>query len=200
MQIPFSEACERNKDPILNVVGEHFDTAKNVLEIGSGTGQHAVYFARSKPHLLWQTADQAEYLDGIHAQLDVANVDNVLRPLSVDVKQAVWVADATKFDLVYTANTFHIMAESDVKAFFSGLSNVLQPNGVVIVYGPFKYQGEFTSESNASFDQRLQERGVGSGIREFEWVNQLANEAGLSLLADHVMPANNQCLIWSANA
>lgn len=196
MEIPYSEPCERNKDPILTVLSTHFDSAKSVLEVGSGTGQHAVYFSQHKPHLSWQTSDRSEYLDGIHAQLSVADVGNVVPPIQLDVNQPVWVESGATYDLVYTANTFHIMAEPDVEAFYAGLPTVLKANGKLVVYGPFKYGGKFTSESNAAFDQRLRDRGVGSGIRDVEWLNEMAETCGLVLLSDHSMPANNQCLIW----
>ena len=197
MEIPYSEACERNKNPILSVLNSHFDSVKTVLEVGSGTGQHAVFFAGEKPHLIWQTSDQASYLDGINAQLNVAQIANIERPLELDVNQSPWIKSGATYDLVYTANTFHIMSENDVQAFFSGLPTVLNPACKLVVYGPFKYEGKFTSESNAAFDQRLRERGVGSGIRDFEWLNELAADCNLQLLEDHAMPANNQCLVWS---
>ncbi len=196
MQIPYSEACERNKEPILRVIDSYLNNATNVLEIGSGTAQHAVYFSSLKPHIRWQTSDQRHYLSGIEAQLLVSKVANVLGPTELDVNQLEWFSDDEIFDLVYTANTFHIMSEQDVLAFFTGLTNVVKSGAVLVVYGPFRYGGKFTSDSNLAFDERLRSRGVGSGIRDFEWVNELAKKAGLSLVADHKMPANNQCIIW----
>ncbi|MCH2189844.1 MAG: class I SAM-dependent methyltransferase [Gammaproteobacteria bacterium] len=200
MHIPYSEACERNKDPILAVLQPYLNHTDSVLEIGSGTAQHAVYFAAANPHLYWQTSDQTTYIEGINAQLSVAKVDNVKKPLVLDVNQNPWLEKSTKFDLVYSANTFHIMSASDVEAFFNGLSDVLNRNGTLVVYGPFNYSGRFTSDSNASFDQRLRERGEGSSIKDFEWVNELATNEGLSLSEDVRMPANNQCLIWSKSS
>ncbi len=197
MKIPYSEACERNKGPIINAVGAHFDEATSVLEIGSGTAQHAVHFSSLKPHLQWQTSDQLEYLEGINTQLDVAKVANVRRPIEIDVNQPVWIPDNSEFDLVFSANTFHIMAKPDVEAFFAGVTKVMQSNAKLIIYGPFKYQGEFTSQGNASFDASLRSRNVGSAIRDFEWINELASHQGLRLLEDHNMPANNQCLVWA---
>lgn len=196
MEIPYSEACERNKDPILSTIDQHLEAANSVLEIGTGTAQHAVHFAQAMPHLQWQASDQTHYIQGINAQLDVAKVGNIARPVELDVNQAVWLLSGAKVDLVYTANTFHIMTSADVEAFFKGLPQVLNPGAKVVVYGPFKYKDQFTSDSNAAFDQRLRERGVGSAIRDFEWVNTLAGEQGLTLLEDHNMPANNQCLVW----
>lgn len=204
LNIPFSQACERNKDPILEVIQPYLVTSKSVLEIGTGTAQHALHFAQHLPHLNWQTSDQLQYLDGINAQIDNAKqhnneLDNLLSPFQLDVTQAKWLADLDKeqnYDAVYTANTFHIMDWSMVKAFFKGLPQVVKPASYLIVYGPFKYQGKFTSASNQSFDQDLRSRGVGSAIRAFEEVDNLAQAAGFTLVKDVAMPANNQCLIW----
>ncbi|NND80951.1 MAG: DUF938 domain-containing protein [Gammaproteobacteria bacterium] len=200
LTIPFSAACERNKDPILDVLQPHFEGLTRVLEIGSGTAQHAVYFARACPHLRWQTSDQAEHIQGIEAQLSNAAVSNVLPPLTLNVSQADWVGDTTPYDAVYTANTLHIMDQQHVEAFFAGLPKVTAENGFLFVYGPFKYGGEFTTPSNAAFDQTLRARGVGSALRDFDWVDGLAREQGFALLADHAMPANNQCVIWQRTA
>ena len=196
VELPFSPACERNKDVIFNTIKAHLDTATNVLEVGSGTAQHALHFAQNCPHLVWQTSDQSFYLDGIRAQLGNSNIVNILPPLELDVNQSNWVSDAAVYDIVYTANTLHIMRWGDVQAFFTGLGQVTKSGSLLIIYGPFKYAGEFTSNSNAGFDQSLRAGGQGSAIRDFEAVKQLAIENGFSLLMDVSMPANNQCLIW----
>ena len=198
-EIPFSAACERNKDPILDVIRPSLQSVQSVLEVGSGTAQHAIHFAGECPNLEWQTSDQEEYLPGIRAQLETTQLSNVLLPLTLDVNQPQWIPDKKRFPLIYTANTLHIMAWSDVCAFFSGLYQVVDSSARLIVYGPFKYDGQFTSESNAEFDENLRSRGVGSAIRDFEEIDQLAKKSGFSLLADHTMPANNQCLIWQSN-
>ena len=194
--IPFSEACERNKDIILETISPFLQRVSTVLEIGSGTAQHALYFARNTPHLSWQTSDQAQYLEGINAQLQNAEVANVMAPLQLDVRQTLWCEKPQKFDLIYSANTLHIMSWDEVCALFTGLAAISQPQTYLIFYGPFKYRGEFTSESNKQFDQILRARGVGSAIRDFEQVNQQAREAGFDLVLDQAMPANNQCIIW----
>lgn len=202
IDIPFSEACERNKAIILEIIRPILKRVETILEVGSGTAQHAIHFAGSLPELSWQTSDQPSYLGGINAALDYAFSCNaslqeaILRPIELNVNQRVWLRDARKFDAVYTANTFHIMTESDVDQFFAGIEQVIHSESYLIVYGPFKYAGEFTSESNGNFDQVLRERGVGSGIRDFEIVDALAQERGFKLLSDTAMPANNQCLIW----
>ena len=138
----------------------------------------------------------SDYLQGIHARLKAAPVDNVLAPLEIDVKQSVWVPSGKRYSAVYTANTFHIMSESEVQDFFAGLPAVVTDDAYLFVYGPFKFKGEFTSESNAQFDASLRSRGVGSAIRDFEVVDELANTVGFKLLEDYRMPANNQCLVW----
>ena len=194
--IPFSAACERNKDVILEVLAPYFSQIKSVLEIGSGTAQHAIHFAKAHPTLLWQTSDQVHYLDGIECQLKYANLNNVFRPLMIDVNQTQWAPVGTSYQAVYTANTFHIMAQSDVEAFFKGLNGVVDENAFLFIYGPFKYNGEFTSLSNHEFDLSLRSRGCGSAIRDFEFIRQCAKQIGFTLLADHKMPANNQLLIF----
>jgi hypothetical protein len=199
--IPFSEACERNKDVILETIKPYLEKVNSVLEVGSGTAQHAIHFSQALSSLQWQTSDQHEYLEGIRAALNNAKLighglDNVLYPLELDVSQALWVKNGQCFDAVYTANTLHIMSHEDVEQFFSGLGTITRVDAYLIVYGPFKYQERFTSESNASFDASLRSRGVGSAIRDFEVVNKLAQAQGFDLLRDYSMPANNQCLVW----
>lgn len=194
--IPFSEACERNKDPILETIQPLLEQSATVLEIGSGTGQHAGYFARNCPNLSWQPSDQAQYLEGLTAQFSNLNVANIEPPIELDVIRQPWIKGDKNFDLIYTANTLHIMSWPVVEAFFNGLATVTSGHSSLIIYGPFKFNGAFTSQSNAAFDQSLRSRGVGSGIRDFEEVNKLANQAGFELIANHDLPANNQCLVW----
>lgn len=196
LTIPFSAACERNKDPILEVLQPHLERITDVLEVGSGTAQHALHFATHCPNLRWQTSDQSQYLDGICAQLQNSGATNVLTPICLDVEQSDWGNCDQRYQAIYSANTLHIMNRDQVAAFFAGLPKVTQSDSLLMLYGPFKYQAEFTSASNASFDQTLRSRGVGSAIRDFEWVDQLARAQGFELLVDHAMPANNQCLIW----
>ncbi len=198
--IPFSAACERNKDVILEAVEPVLRSVVSVLEVGSGTGQHAVHFAEAMPHLIWQTSDQTEYLDGVRMQLEMAGRNNALMPLELDVNQIPWLQSGERYEAVFTANTFHIMRWREVRAFFQGLQDVTTDKSFLIIYGPFKYAGKFTSLSNHEFDLSLQSRGVGSGIRDFEAVLELATDAGFELISDTVMPANNQCLIFKKEA
>ena len=199
VSIPFSDACERNKGVIEEAISPFLNTLSSVLEIGSGTGQHAVYFAKQHPRLRWQTSDQTQYINGIEAQLGLCDLSNVIKPLVLNVSQSPWVKTGDTFDGVYTANTLHIMRQNDVEAFFAGLPSVLKRKAYVMLYGPFKYNGKFTSESNARFDQSLRSRNCGSAIRDFEWVNGLAEKAGLRLISDQRMPANNQLIVWQLN-
>ena len=195
---PHSPACERNREPILAVLREHFATRRQVLEIGSGTGQHAVFFAAAMPWLQWQASDRAEYLPGIRAWLDDARLPNTPAPLELDVL-APWPALAV--DAVFSANTLHIMGWDGVQALFEGVGKLLADSGdTLIVYGPFNYGGAYTSDSNRQFDGWRKARDPRSGIRDFEAVDALAEAAGLRLLADIDMPANNRCLVWRADA
>jgi len=196
IEIPFSAPCERNKNDILEAIEPHLRDRDVVLEIGTGTAQHAVHFATQLPQLIWQTSDQASYLNCIRAQLDNAQLQNVRYPLTLDVNQPVWIRNSQRFSAVYTANTFHIMDWASVQAFFCGLSRVTFDEAILIVYGPFKYGGKFTTESNKAFDEKLRASDWGSAIRDFERVNELAEKVGFSLLQDVSMPANNQCLIF----
>ncbi|WP_379654425.1 DUF938 domain-containing protein [Pseudoxanthomonas sp. UC19_8] len=191
---PFAPSCARNRDPILAVLRPLLAQARRVLEIGSGTGQHAVHFAAALPQLCWQTSERAEHLPGIGAWLDEAALPNTPPPLELDVARGPW--PAQRFDAVFTANTLHIMGWPQVQACFAGLSGVLESGGVLAVYGPFNYGGAFTSDSNVQFDQWLKARDPVSGIRDFEAVDALARGIGLRLEADHAMPANNRLLVW----
>lgn len=191
---PHAPATERNREPILDVLRLHLHASRSVLEIGSGTGQHAVFFARALPQLQWQCSDRAENLDGIRQWLDDAALPNTPAPVELDVGVGPW--PERRFDAVFTANTLHIMGWSEVERLFAGLPAVLAPGARVVIYGPFNYGGRFTSESNAAFDARLRGDDPRRGIRDFEAVDRLAQAAGLRLLEDRAMPANNRCLIW----
>ena len=191
---PFSESCVQNRDPILAVLRVWFADRRHVLEIGSGTGQHAVYFAPELPHLVWQTADVPPHHAGIRAWLDDAALPNVRPPLALDVNQTGW--RSGRYDAVFSANTLHIMSWPEVEQFFAGMGEVLEPGGVLAVYGPFNYNGAYTSESNARFDAWLKARDPASGVRDFEAVDALARAQGLILQQDIAMPANNRSLVW----
>ena len=194
MNKPDAPACARNRDPILQVLRTHFARYRNVLEIGSGTGQHAVYFAAAMPWLEWQCSDRPEYLPGIDAWRVEVGLANTPAPLPLDVAIGPW--PARSFDAVFTANSLHIMGWAEVEAFFAGLSGVLAEKATLVVYGPFNYAGEFSSDSNRAFDASLRARDPRMGIRDFEAVDALASRIGLVLDEDVAMPANNRCLVW----
>lgn len=191
---PFSEACERNKGPILEVLQEAFADCRRVLEIGSGTGQHAVHFGAQLPHLVWQTADVPHHHGGIREWLQEARIPNVLPPLALDVNRFHWPAAA--YDGVFSANTAHIMSWDEVQKMFAGVGTVLTASGVFVLYGPFNYGGAYTSESNAVFDASLRAQDPRMGIRDFEAVNELAQRCDLALAQDRAMPSNNRTLVW----
>ena len=195
---PYSEACEQNKDPILEVLREAFATRKKILEIGSGSGQHAVYFAEQLPRLIWQTSDLPENHDGIRQWLDEAGVNNVLPPLALDVTTDNWPIDSV--DGVFSANAIHIMAWAHVVKMFEGIGHTLEEGGILCLYGPFNYGGSYTSDSNARFDAWLKMRDPLSGVRNFEDVDALARAQGLQLMQDYAMPANNRTLVWKKHS
>jgi cyclopropane fatty-acyl-phospholipid synthase-like methyltransferase len=194
----FSAACERNRDPILAVLERAFARCASVLEIGSGTGQHAVYFARALPHLTWHTSDLPPCHEGILSWIRSDGPANVRPPLALDVRAAQW--PVASVDAVFSANTPHIMSWQSVESMFAGIGRMLNPGGVAVIYGPFSYSGRHTAESNARFDAALRARDPASGVRAFEEVDNLARAQGLRLAADIAMPADNRCLLWERPA
>ncbi|ABA57754.1 Protein of unknown function DUF938 [Nitrosococcus oceani ATCC 19707] len=190
----FSQACENNKKPILEILKIVLKGPGEVLEIGSGSGQHVLYFGEHLPHLNWQPTELPAGISALRDNLSAAPLENILMPRVLDVCQYPWPISSVAS--IFTANTLHIMAWPDVRHFFKGVGRVLNPNGLLCIYGPFRYSGNYTSESNAYFDRWLKERNPASGIRNFEDVNFLAQEQGLELLHDYSMPANNQLIIW----
>jgi cyclopropane fatty-acyl-phospholipid synthase-like methyltransferase len=197
MDKPFSPACERNREPILAVLREHFADRRHVLEVGSGTGQHAVHFAAALPHLSWQTSERAEALPGLRLWLDEAACPNTPPPLALDVGGA-W--PPGRFDAVFTANTLHIMAWDEVQAFFASLPAVLAPGARMIVYGPFIEEGQATAPSNLRFDEWLKAQAPHQGLRTLQAVDALAATAGLARRERLEMPANNLLVVWQAGA
>jgi cyclopropane fatty-acyl-phospholipid synthase-like methyltransferase len=191
---PFSAASERNRIPIINLLRPLFAGVESVLEIGSGTGQHAVFFGAQIPHLTWQTSDLAENHPAIRMWVEEVALSNVLPPLVLDVDAGEWPVE--RVDAVFTANTLHIVSWSSVENMFAGVARVLNDHGLFCAYGPFSYDGRHTSESNAGFDLALRGRNSHSGIRDFAQVCELAAGNDLSLQDDHAMPANNRLLVY----
>jgi len=182
---PFSEACERNREPILAVLKRIFSDRRAVLEIGAGTGQHAAYFTAALPHLRWQPSDVAEHLPGIRAW--------GTEPIELDVEKA-W--PAVEADAVFSANTSHIMSWPQVERMFEGVGRLLPEGGLFALYGPFKYGGRHISESNARFDAMLRARDPASGLRDIDAVTTLGARCSLRRVEDNPMPANNRLLLF----
>lgn len=193
---PFSEACERNKEPIATELVRIFAQSQRILEIGSGTGQHAAYFALKLPHARWLPSDLAQHHEGICGWIKGCKLDNIDQPLALDVTQAWPAAQSLQADALFSANTLHIMSWQAVEAFFQGTGQILAVQAKLVVYGPFKLKGEFTSESNAKFEAWLKERDPDSGVRDFEAVDALARAQGFVLQERLEMPANNFLLHW----
>lgn len=191
---PYSEACERNSAPILTVLGRVFVTPGLVLEIGSGTGQHAAYFAPRLPHVRWQPTDVVAHLPGIRAWCREARAENLLEPVALDVNLPAW--PVTRATHVFSANTAHIMSWSEVEKMFSGIGTVLAHDGHFCLYGPFNDHGAYTSDSNARFDRQLRMQHPAMGIRDVDDLIPPARSAGMTLVDDVAMPANNRTLVW----
>ncbi len=193
-QRPDAPACARNREPILQQLRSHFADVRRVLEIGSGTGQHAVYFARHLPHLRWQTSDLPENHDGIQQWLAHSALDNVDPPIPLDVSQTPW--PVSPCDALFSANTLHIMPTQAVEQLFEHAPAVLSAGAPVVIYGPFKQHGRYSGPSDRQFDQWLKDEAPHQGIRDLEWVDSLAQRQGFELLHNTPMPANNRLLCW----
>lgn len=193
--LPVSDACERNKEPILGVLRTCFADRVEVLEIGSGTGQHAVHFARHLAHLTWYPTEQLGFLEHLTARVMSEGGSNLRPPTVLDVRQSVW--PVRSVDAVFTANTLHIMSWPEVMAFYHGVGAVLAPGGIMCVYGPFRYDGRYTSDSNREFDKMLKERDPASGLRDVQAIAELGCQYGMRLMADHDLPAFNRLLVFA---
>lgn len=190
----YSESAEKNRQPILDKLKHHFHQATSVLEIGSGSGQHAIFFTRHLTQLTWQTTETAENLAALQKNLHQLQSPQLPPPLLLDVQDRQWPLSTA--ENIFTANTLHIMPFEVVEKMFSGIRSILNPGGLLCIYGAMRYNGAFTSDSNARFDLRLKQQNSARGIRDFETVDLLAKEQELELLADHAMPSNNQLLVW----
>jgi SAM-dependent methyltransferase len=194
MDKPFSQACENNKQPIFQVISNYFKAGDQILEVGSGTAQHAIYFCHLLPEINWIPCEITENMNTLAAGMSGDKPANLMPAEMLDVTQQEW--PFRDLDGLFSSNCLHIMPESFNADFFRGAGKVLKVDATLCVYGPFKYQGEFTSDSNARFDSWLKDRDPLSGIRDFEKIDQLAKDNDFELIEDRDMPANNQCLIW----
>lgn len=192
---PFAPACERNQAPILQQLKKILLGTESILEIGSGTGQHAVYFAKHLPNIHWQTSDVITNHPGIHLWLEEANLPNIAPPIALDINDNPM--PPVSYDVIYTANTFHIMSWPTVLKLINGITSVLQSSGKFICYGPFKINSVFTSSSNEEFDKKLRRGDPKKGIREIEAVTQAFSQIALKLEELIEMPANNCLLVYS---
>lgn len=196
-QKQYSPSCERNQQPILSCLQQLLsskDKALDILEVGSGTGQHAAYFCEHQKNWRWQPSEKQGYLDSISAWQQDSGLDNFLPPIVLDVSSS-WPSQS--FDVVFTANTLHIMSSQHVEVFFANAAKVLKPNGKLVAYGPFNRDGRYTSDSNEAFDAWLKARDEKSGIRNRQWLKELAEQNGLSEYSEQQLPANNEVLSWS---
>ena len=193
-QLPYSQACENNKGPILSVLRGLLADRRGVLEIGSGTGQHACYFAAKMPWLQWQPTELPDNLPLLHPRCAACGLANLLPEKALDVCNDPW--PVTVPDAVFSANCLHIMPFAAVERLFAGLGAHAGADVVLVIYGPFNYGGRYTSPSNERFDARLQQRDPHSGIRNFEDLDALAAASGMRLATDHTMPVNNRLLEW----
>lgn len=192
MSLPYSQACENNKQPILTLLQQLLSDSEAVLEIGSGTGQHAEYFAEHLPHLTWQASDRQEHLAALQQRLAQAGLANAPQPIELDINRQQ--LPRCQYDAIFTANTLHIMSWPTVERMFAAISQLLKQPGHLCIYGPFNYAGTYTSGSNELFDQSLRSRNAQMGIRDIEKVQQLAQRYDFNRLQDFQMPANNRLL------
>jgi SAM-dependent methyltransferase len=196
----FSEACERNKQPIAQELERWLPRPARVLEVGSGSGQHSVHFTRQLAQLRWQPSERPGQLAGLQQRIDLegqsqlASGSSLADAISLDVSEESW--PAGPFDAVFSANTAHIMPAAAVPRLVSGAAAVLRPGGLLLLYGPFSDGGRHSAPSNAAFDAHLRSLDAAMGVRDADWINALAQAAGLASLADVTLPANNRLLVW----
>ena len=190
----YSQAAENNKAPIADILGRHLPPNGTVLEIGSGAGQHALHMSNTFPGITWLPSEREAVIPILRANLALYGSNNIQLPLSLDLADFSWSGDPV--DVVYAANVMHIVSESLGERLVQLAAEALKPSGLLMLYGPYKYDGQFTTESNATFDQWLKDRDPASGLRDFGALIATAQCTGLTLTQDYAMPANNQMLIF----
>ncbi|MEJ8569458.1 DUF938 domain-containing protein [Elongatibacter sediminis] len=193
LPLAWSEACDRNKQPILEVLLEVLPSRGRILEIGSATGQHVVHFAAALPGWVWQPSDQAAYLPDLEARLRAEGGVNIEPAITLDVARDF---PEGPYDAVYSSNTSHIMSWPEVQAMFAGVGGVLRVEGLFCLYGPFNENGEFTAPSNAAFDRQLRQRNPSMGLRDLADLETLGRQHHLFLQQRFPLPANNQLLVF----
>ncbi len=198
MNKPVNPAAERNKAPILAVIERYLLSARGVLEIGAGSGHHALYFAAQLPHLRWQASEQGGNMRGLSMNLADAGLANLLPPLELNVLHASWPVSA--LDAVFAANVVQCMTSPALAALFQGVGEHLSADGVFLLYGPFNRDGRYTSEGNQQLDAWARSLDADFGLRDRAALEELATHCGLRLCEDHAMPANNQLLVWRRQA
>jgi SAM-dependent methyltransferase len=189
-----AQSCERNKDFILPVLQEVLPPAGMVLEIGSGTGQHAAYFAPRLPGRIWQPSDLAANHASIRAWAAETAAPNLCDPLLLDLLVDRWPIEEA--DAIVCINTVHIVSWTGVEKLFAGAGRILAPGGVMYVYGAYRYATRPLESSNEDFDRWLKARDPASGVRDFEAVAALAARNGFMLVGDRAMPGNNRSIWW----
>ena len=194
MNLPTSPSVFRNRNPILEILKEYIHDDTTLLEIGSGTGEHAVYLAPYFPKTFWVTSDVKGNHRTIIERLKIHKLKNISGPETLQIGHDDF--PKKRFDYVFTANTLHIMSWKENKTLFKLLGKRLREGALVLIYGPFNYNGDFTSASNKEFDSHLRERNPKSGIRSFEDIKSSLEKFGFKFLMDHQMPANNRLLVF----
>ena len=192
--LPFSPAAERNKSAILQQLEKLLNGSESVFEIGSGTGQHAIHFCTAMPNLNWQPSEVPGRVKVTDSVVASTKLTNIKKTLALDVAQETW--PEIKVDVIYNANTAHIMSWSITRKMLIGVARALEKDGLFLMYGPFNYQGKFTSESNKNFDINLKASNPEQGIRDIEDIIELTSDNHLILQNDIEMPANNRFLVF----
>jgi len=194
----FAPSCDINKEPILRVLQEVLPPCGVVLEIGSGTGQHAVHFATHLPQHIWQPTELCGNFPSIRAWARERQLPNLRSPLELNlIADTDW--PVTSAHAVVCINTIHIVAWRGVVKLFMGAAKILEPGGVLYVYGVCRYATRPLEPSNQAFDELLRARDPEAGVRDFEAIDQLAKDNGFSLLCDRSMPGNNRSIAWIKN-
>jgi len=192
----YSPAADNNKSAILSVLTNYLSEGDHVFEIGSGSGQHAIHMAAALPQIQWRPSDRANTLALLSANIREYGTPNVQQPIELDLAKPP-LALPEGVQCVYAANVMHIVSEPLGVTLIKLAAQSLLKDGYLVLYGPYRYGGKFTTESNKDFDGWLKDQDSDSGVRDFEWIERLANESGLTLIKDHAMPANNQCLVYT---